>query len=260
MENSIVKANYVWYCDEDIEYDDYSKFKNISDLIHYDLPPNESRNIKYNFGDLVAFSDYRDSRTYIIGKEGKLIANPDFSAAGYLTIPYEITKYLDNAVNKYSEVEPSTIELKFDDKLILDNINTKSCKILEKWNWNITYDYNDHEIFVKFPNGKTNNFMVNNTSSSIIKKWYESSNLEQSKLKIFFEVKDELYDKYHQKYNFNDKPKIPSTWRLNHGSSGGGHKHMHRNYILEGPTIDKEKAIKSINKFFKEFDFNVTEY
>ena len=78
--------------------------------------------IKYNFGDLVAFSDYRDTGTYIIGKDGKLIANPDYSGAGYLTIPYEITQYLDNAVEKYSDHEVNCIDLRFDDKFILDKM------------------------------------------------------------------------------------------------------------------------------------------
>ena len=60
---------------------------------------------------VVSFSDFRDSETYIIGKEGKLIRNPDYSNSGYLSIPYEITQYLDDAKNKYSkgDIEFSSI-------------------------------------------------------------------------------------------------------------------------------------------------------
>ena len=55
---------------------------------------------KYNFGDLVAFSDYRDTGTYIIGKDGVLIPNPDYSNSGYLTIPYEITAGLSKRIKR----------------------------------------------------------------------------------------------------------------------------------------------------------------
>lgn len=128
MEDSNIKAEYVYYCDADIDPVDVY---NISDLSEY---------VKdYNFGDLVAFSDYRDTQTFFIGKEGKLIYNPDYSCSGYLTVPYEITKYLDNAVKKYKDLNPSDIDLRYDDKFVLENINTKSCKILKTWNWKRTF-------------------------------------------------------------------------------------------------------------------------
>ena len=114
MENCNIKADYVYYYEADL---DTSNINNISQLSNYVY--------SYNFGDLVAFSEYRDTDTYIIGKNGELISNPDYSASGYLTIPYEITQYLNNAVEKYSDVEPMYIDLRYDDKFILDNINTK---------------------------------------------------------------------------------------------------------------------------------------
>ena len=79
------------------------EIKNISQLSDYVT--------NYNFGDLVAFSDYRDTGTYIIGKNGELVYNPDYSNSGYLTIPYEITQYLDDAVNKYQGVDTMYIDL-----------------------------------------------------------------------------------------------------------------------------------------------------
>ena len=258
MENSTVKADYVWYCDDDIEYDEYSKFQNISDLNNYNLPPNITRDIKYNFGDLVAFSDYRDTGTYIIGKGGKLIANPDFSGAGYLTIPYEITQYLDNAVEKYSDVEPNCIELRHDDKFVKDNINTKSMEILEKWKWKIIWYY-DGDFSIEFPDKSSKSFDSKTTSVYKIKKWYESSKLEQTVLKLNFEVKDELYDLFKEKYGSKDKPDIPVTWNVEYGTSGGGHKHSHRNYRFKGPLIEKERIMKKINKFYKGFNFKLSE-
>ena len=107
-------------------YENKNNITNVSQL---------SDNVKnYNFGDLVAFSEYRDTCTYIIGKNGELINNPDYSGSGYLTIPYEITQYLYDAVNKYKNIDPTYIDLRSDDKFIKDNINTTSCKIKEEWN------------------------------------------------------------------------------------------------------------------------------
>ena len=57
---------------------------------------------EYNFGDLVVFDSDRATAYKIIGKGGKLINNEDNTHAGYLSIPYEITQYLDDATNKYS--------------------------------------------------------------------------------------------------------------------------------------------------------------
>lgn len=263
MENSNIKADYVWYIDEIFEYDEYSKFENISDLIHYNLPPNITRNIKYNFGDLVAFSDYRDTGTYIIGKDGKLIANPDYSAAGYLTIPYEITQYLDNAVEKYSDIEVNYIDLRFDDKFILDKINTKSSIILEKWNWKLTL-IDDNYLSVKFPNGVVQEFDVNSTSTYKIKKWYDASKKEQTIIKVYYEINGESYDKFLKKYGKDNYkwlsaiPNVPSTWTINHGSSGGGNKNHFSNYTFKGPKSEEDKVIENIKKFYNGFNHTIT--
>mgnify|MGYP005745904933 FL=1 len=82
MEDSSQKAQYVYYCEQYLEEDEKEKIKNISDLSDHVT--------HYKYGDLVSFSDYRDTETYIIGKKGKLIPNPDNAAAGYLSIPYQI--------------------------------------------------------------------------------------------------------------------------------------------------------------------------
>ena len=65
MEDSSQKAQYVYYCEEYLEEEDKEKIKNISDLSDHVT--------HYKYGDLVAFSEYRDTETYLIGKKGKLI-------------------------------------------------------------------------------------------------------------------------------------------------------------------------------------------
>lgn len=173
MEDSTKKAKYIYY-DDTIKTEDFSTFRNIADLFRF-----INKDLEYNYGDLVAFSKYRDTETYIIGKEDKLIKNPDYSDAGYLTIPYEITKYLDDALGKYSEIEIQYIDLRFDDKFIKENINTKSCKILEKWDWKFSYNYETQELYIDFPNDTKNVFKINKTSSNKILKWYNGSKLDQ---------------------------------------------------------------------------------
>jgi hypothetical protein len=167
MEDSTIKAKYIYY-DDKIKTDDFLKFKNISDLFKF-----ISKGLEYNYGDLVAFSKYRDTQTFIIGKEGKLIKNPDYSYAGYLSIPYEITKYLYNAVEKYSEIEVQYIDLRFDDNFIKENINTDENVLLETFQ--ISYNIETQQLYLDFPNNKTNVFNIENTTSKEIIEYYKKN-------------------------------------------------------------------------------------
>ena len=78
--------------------------------------------IPTKFGDVVAFSPYRDTKTYIVDINGNLIPNPDFSGSGYLTIPLEVTKYMRNATKFYQNVlilrDNSNIYVRHDDLFI----------------------------------------------------------------------------------------------------------------------------------------------
>ena len=244
MENSSIKADYVYYCED---YIDSSKIDNISQLSKYVK--------KYNYGDLVAFSDYRDTDTFIIGKEGKLVYNPDYSGSGYLTIPYEITQYLDDATLKYSETEAMFIDLRYDDKLILEKINLKNNKLPKDWKY--TYYTIEKEIQVEFPD-KQHSFDVNNTSAYQIKKWYKESNLEQSKLNVYCKIEGKNYDNFYNKHGLYVLPKIPSTWSITSKGSGGGLKSYYLNYTCYGPSKDKEKVVKTIKKLYEGFNYTIS--
>lgn len=266
MENSNVKAKYVYYCDERLDDDEedkydcledkYENIKNISELSHI---------VKdYNYGDLVAFSDYRDTGTYIIGKGGKLVSNEDNSGSGYLSIPYEITQYLDNAVEMYchSGLSVNDIEIRFDDKYILENVNTEKCKILEKWNWKISYCHD--MLWIEFPNGKGQEFAIDEKAEDILS-WYQSSGLEQVKFKVFIELSNSDYDKYKKKYGEKDykwlyaKPELPSTWKMQTGSGGGSSTSNHSNLYFYGPSDYKTQVFNNINKFYEGFNYELSE-
>ena len=249
MEDSSVLAKYVYQCDDD-EIDEYNHdFTNVSQL---------SKHVtNYNFGDLVAFSEYRETGTYIIGKDGSLIENPDYSASGYLTIPYEITKYLYDAVNKYKNIAPMFIDLRPDDKFIKDNINTTSSKIKGEWNWKLTL-YCGYMLYVKFPNGKEQEFKVDETSAYKIKKWFDASEKEQSTIKVYFSVEGEKYDEFKEYSENNKQPKIPSTWSMHWNGGGGGSRKSYSNSTYKGPLDEEEKMIKSIDKYYKGYHYTVT--
>ena len=245
MEDSNIKAEYVYFCNDNKIDENESNIKNISQLSAYVT--------NYNFGDLVTFSDYRDTGTYIIGKNGELVCNPDYSNSGYLTIPYEITQYLYDAVNKYQGVDPMYIDLRHDDKFIKDNINTSSCKIKGEWNWKLTL-YCGYMLHVKFPNGKEQEFEVDKTSAYKIKKWLDASEKEQSTLKVYFRVDDHKYDQFKEYSKHNgQKPKIPSTWSMHCNGGGGGSSGWYQNFTYMGPLDEEEKVIKSIDKYYKGY-------
>ena len=250
MENSSIQAKYVYYFEDKkiIEYN--HNITNVSQLSKYVT--------NHNFGDLVAFSEYRDIATKIIGKNGELIENPDYSDAGYLTIPYEITQYLDNAVSKYQEVEYMYIDLRHDDNFIKEKINTTSCKIKKEWNWKLTlYDTSDM-LFVKFPNGKEQAFDVNQTSAYKIKKWFDASKKEQSKLRVYYRVEGDKYEKFREYSESNKEPKIPSTWSFEWEGGGGGLKNSYSNFTYKGPSDEEEKVIKSISDYYRGCHFTIT--
>ena len=248
MENSNIKAKIVYYMkNPDLNI---SNVENIFQLSKY-LEKTDIRKKGWLFGDLVIFDDYRATGTYIIGKEGKLVENPDNSLSGYLTIPYEITQYLDNAVEKYSGFfDLNDIELRYDDKFIRDNINTSSCKILEKWGWKFYY-WNNSKLNIEFPNNKFNTFDVKNTTAHKIKKWYEASQKEQVKFRLYYRFKNE--DKYKEK----KLPKLPSTWSRYLEGAGGGSEYSFEEYIYMGPKDEKDKVVKYINKFYDGFNHKI---
>ena len=244
MEDSKIRAGCVYNCDAEIDTSKI-KIKNISDLSDYVT--------KYDYGDIVKLSDYRDTETYFIGKKGKLIGNPDYSGSGYLSVPYKITQYLDDALFKYEFAYGIThIDLRYDDKFIKENINTNDCKILKSWNLKLTYYYSDI-LIVKLPNGMKRQFKVNNTDALKIKKWVEGSQQEQFLFDLYFKTN----------YDSDIKPKLPfAVDMFNTGqiyTSSKGERIYEFNYSIKGPINVKQKVIDIIKDFYKDYDYKLTD-
>jgi len=245
MEDSSIIACYVY--EDELDFDEYKEFTNISDVENF-----SNKKIKWNFGDLVSFREYRDTGTYIIGKEGKLVDNPDYTDSGYLTIPYEITQYLDDATIKYKSIEPSYIDIRHDDNYIKNNIG-----IVDK-KWNFKYVYSEYEgLSVEFPNKKNHEF--NNCTPEDIYNYYLGTLEEQDKIKVSYSFKNEKYDEFKKNHNGVYDLKINKLWNMKSGSGGGGYKSSHGNLNFYGPKRCKNEVLNSINTFFKGYDYTINE-
>ncbi len=124
----------------------------------------KSERSKYNFGDILYFfngSD-RDGGSYIVGCNGELIPNLDYSSSGYMTIPIKITKRLPNTMKYYHDyINDKTtcadFELRHNDGWIIDTFGREFPKEWKK----IVVTYNDGGFFmleIKFENGEVEFF------------------------------------------------------------------------------------------------------
>ena len=65
-----------------------------------------------NIGDIVLFDDYRHVLAFYVGFDNKLIQNPDYTKAGYGSIPLEVSIYLNDPISFYKEeLDISSIDL-----------------------------------------------------------------------------------------------------------------------------------------------------
>ena len=164
MEDENILANYVIEDDLDyveFNYDDFLTIEDVQKICKW--------KINWNFGDLVSFSSYRDTWTYIIGKEGKLIDNGCYDGgAGYLTIPYQITKYLKDAKRKYNNLDHILfIDLRYDDEWIENYIG----KLDSNWNLKYTWGSYDNELIININDfNKCNSYIIDEKNQE---KWME---------------------------------------------------------------------------------------
>jgi hypothetical protein len=251
LEDSNKKAKYIIYGD----YDNFPE-----NLNHISQLENEFKNeIKdYNFGDLISFSQYRDSNTYIIGKNGKLISNPMYNDAGYLSIPFEITQYLTDAYKKYEDIEPSEIYLRHDDNFIKKKIG-----ILDNlWNFQYMFIPIDNTLYVKFSNNIFHNFNLNNIfTSEYLYNFYLNTEKKQTSIKFEIKLKDKKYDEFIDMYgNLFEKPDVHHFyWNERSCGSGCGPKERQSKIKYFGPHENKNEIINILKNFYKGFDYTIEE-
>jgi hypothetical protein len=243
-DSSIIADRIIW---DDL---DYVNFNNISDLDGY-MKVKKINN--YNFGDLVSFSTYRDTGTMFIGKNGKLVGNPDYTDSGYLTIPYEITQYLKNATHKYKDIEYNYIDLRYDDDLLEKNIG-KNLNPQYKY----VYDLYEEKLWVDYPNKSQGEFDLNCTSKEDIESFYEGTKKEQAKIKVNLELRNSDIEKFKMKYGGTYKlPEVPKTWKVQLGGGSGGSNYTNATIYLNGPIDSMSTVIHKINIFYEGFDYTL---
>ena len=98
---------------------------------------------------------------------------------------------------------------------------------------------------------------MNGLTANKIKKWYKSSQLQQSKITVEILVKDDDYIRFKKKYKDNYCPKCLTTWSSEYGGGTYGGKELKEIIYFKGPLKESNKVIENINNFFKDFQENI---
>tara|TARA_Y200000002_G_scaffold381192_1_gene394546 strand:+ start:4708 stop:5508 length:801 start_codon:yes stop_codon:yes gene_type:complete len=240
---------------EKLYKEDSDNFKTMDDVF-YHIPE-----FNYNFGDFIIcpYYDREESKSgyniYCISKNDNVVKLNNESEYQNWTIPYSVTKYLKNACLKFKNFPWITkIYIRYDDKFIRKNLNTKKFKILKKWNWKIMLSLNENKITIQFDNKITKTFNINKKLKTYkLLHWYESSKLEQSKIDFEIDVPLDQRNIFFKKLYFF-KSNLPFTWNLQEIIVTSKEGFINKNYELNGPKKLKDKITKLINKFFNNFN------
>ena len=246
MEDSLIKAKFVPLLNngEILDFTENTNVRDLDDILDIS---------ECNFGDLISLDYNKNSRIYIIGKEGKLISNPDFKSFGYLTIPYEITRYLNDAVSKYNNILPSKIYLRYDDKFLIKNFGYFD----KSWNFKFSYE---GALNVRFPNGFNCNFRIKDTTSQEIYNIYLSTLKKQILIKLKYNFNEEEKIKFLHKYkNLYVYPNIPKTWSAK-VSNKQDRLNIYTTISYKGPNEEKEIILDNINRFYYGFNYKLSLY
>jgi len=246
---------------EKLKKEESNNFKTIDDVFYY-IPE-----FPYNFGDFIVcpYYDKEEGKSghniYCISKNNKVVKIPNEGEYKNWTIPYDVTKYLKNALLKFREFPwIRNMYIRYDDKFVRKNLNTKKFKILKKWNLKIMLSLDENKITkitIQFDNKTTKTFNINKKLK--VKKmlqWYESSKLEQSKIDIEINVPLDKKKEFFKKLYFFKK-NLPFSWNLQEINITSKEGIITKNYLLNGPKINSEKIIKSINYRFNNFNKNL---
>lgn len=247
MENDSQKADIIL----ETIHDKKERFDNISEL-KKDFP---DENNNYSFGDLIVITCEEKETYYFIGKGGHLIENqPD--DYNELVVPYEITQYLKDATNKYSELDYFGIYLRFDDQFLKKNIG--NCQL--EWNYRY-FLLNDHRtLIVDYPSDNrkifNHQFDILKITAQDIHDFYIYSFYTQFKFLVKYRFEGYDYERFIDKYGDLFKhPEVPSIWTTESYGCGGGVKTHHGIMGYQGPAEFKNKVLQIIKDFYEGFDY-----
>ena len=215
--------------------------------------PNETQNC--SFGDVIVITKDNQEIYYFIGKGGHLIQN-ELDDYNEVIVPYEITQYLKDATNKYSELDYSGIYLRFDDQFLKKNLG--DCQ--PEWNYRYFLLNDDRTLIVEYPpNNKKifkHHFDIFKTTSQDIHNFYTYSFSIQFKFLLKYKLEGQDYDRFIDKYGDLFKhPEIPAVWTSESYGSTGGHRAHYGIMSYQGPVEFKNKIIEIIKDFYEGFDY-----
>lgn len=218
---------------------------------------------KYKLGDILAFDDYRDVCTYIVGKDGLLVRNPDYSGSGYLSIPIEITKHLGNTYEHYQEhlISSDTcsvaLELRQDDGWILAKFGQAFPAELKQIILWYSWGKFDH-LWIDFGNGRDQEFGNHDEDFEEILNYYEDTKEVQSSFMAWYNIEGEIYDLV-QEWKEKYKLQLPRSWRKNFGGGGGGYRQFHTTMYFYGPKKHYKEALDAVNKYYFFYKIKIKE-
>ena len=214
-------------------------------------------------GDVVAFNDYRDIDSHIVYRQEDgtmtLLPNPDYAAAGYLTIPKEVLANVHDAVSFYGDVitedSPSVIlPLSPHDKFVVDRLG----QVPDDWEFTVEFDWGELESFdVKVPGHEWESFDPSTVNRETIdKRFFSGTPLVTLCVKV--DLKGKECREYESKYGRvgAKHPNIPSSWLIEEGGRQSGEDHRMWRWNLSGPQSEKEEARQSIMDFLKGFTYH----
>ena len=232
-------------------YDKEKFFENILEIKK--KFPDETQN--YSFGDLIVITKDDQEFYYFIGKSGHLIQNEpnDYNE---LIVPYEITQYLNDATNKYSDLDYSGIYLRFDDQFLKKNLGY--CQ--QEWNYRYFLLNDERTLIVEYPSNDkkifNHQFDILKITAEDIHNFYTYSFLTQFKFLIKYKFEGPDYDRFIDKYgDLFKRPEIPAVWTSESYGSTGGHRAHYGTMSYQGPAELKNEIIEIIKDFYQGFDY-----
>ena len=225
---------------------------------------------KLTHGDVLAFSEERDSKSFIVCREPdkdefKILANTDDSSAGYLTIPRSVMEHCTNGVDKYQAIirDSVAINLHVSPKDTFLKKKFGEGEIPHVWDFDIHFSYGElEEIYVRTPGADWEAFDAEETTLEDIKDFFESGRHYMTEFTVTVELEGDKLEEYKTKYGEeNDKhawmqslPEIPPTWKLEKGESSGADDEYCWEWMLSGPEEDEEEVRESVAHFLRGFE------
>ena len=202
-------------------------------------------------GDVLLCGEYRHTQSWIVGEDYTLVRNPDYSNSGYLSIPLQITKLFDNAVEHYADIieeDETTLKLHGSNKWIVKEYGKT---FPEEWKIYLTfYGSNDPESgpFINFGNGFKKRF--GNESHEQIMEYHRSRNEVFTSFLGWYNINGKEEVQAFHRFTKENKLVLPPCWDALEGSGGFGSNHTDMCISFCGPKKHLNRALQVVKEYY----------